>query len=130
MSDEAVLYWCDPEKNTACRKNMCRHTLRLIEGGSCEATFHPEFALRDENGQPMIYEKHEEWKRKKSAALAALKEREEKKKNVSGTDSDINIHVRRSLPGKRPAAGHGPAAHRRRGAYDDEMHAGCGNDGI
>ena len=54
MSDEAVLYWCDPEKNTECRKMICRHVLTLAEGGVCEATFNPAFALLDENGQPMI----------------------------------------------------------------------------
>ena len=104
MSDEAVLYWCDPEKNTVCQKTMCRHTLRLIEGGICEATFHPEFALRDENGQPMIYEKQKEWQEKKAAALAALKEREERK-NVSGVNQQPDVHVQRDLPRKGPGKG-------------------------
>ena len=51
MKEGAVLYWCDPEKNTPCRKLSCRHVLTLTEGGVCEATFHPEFALTDENGK-------------------------------------------------------------------------------
>ena len=57
MSDEAVLYWCDPEKNTECRKTGCRYVLRPCEGGVCEATFQQAFARLDENGEPMIYDK-------------------------------------------------------------------------
>lgn len=98
----AVLYWCDPEKNTGCRKTICRHVLRLSEGGVCEATFHPEFALTDENGEPMVYEKQKEFQEKKAEAMARLKEREERK-NVSGVDQQSDLHVQRALPGGRDA---------------------------
>lgn len=53
--DGAVLYWCDPEKNTSCRKNGCRYVLRPCEGGVCEATFRRSCARCDENGEPMVY---------------------------------------------------------------------------
>ena len=65
MNDEATLYWCDPEKNTECRKMSCRYLLRPCEGGTCEATFQRECARLDENGQPMEYEKQKEWKKRK-----------------------------------------------------------------
>ena len=101
MSDEAVLCWCDPEKNKECRKMSCRHVLTLPEGGVCEATFNPAFALLDEHGKPMVYEKQKEWQRKKAAALAALKEREERK-NVSGVNQQPDVYARRRV-GRRTA---------------------------
>lgn len=104
MSSEAVLYWCDPEKNTECRKMICRHVLTLAEGGVCEATFNPAFALLDEHGKPMVYEKQKEWQEKKAAALAALKEREERK-NVSGVNQQSDVYVQRDLQGKGPGEG-------------------------
>ena len=64
MSDEAVLYWCDPEKNTECRKMGCRYVLRPCEGGVCEATFQRAFARLDENGKPMTYDKQPRRERK------------------------------------------------------------------
>ena len=82
MTDEATLYWCDPEKNTECRKMGCRYVLRPCEGGVCEATFRRAFARLDENGVPMIYEKQKEWQAKKAAAAARRKEREERKNDM------------------------------------------------
>lgn len=57
MSDEAVLYYCDPEKNTECRKIYCGYLLELAEGGVCAATFDRRFAREYSDGTPMIYEK-------------------------------------------------------------------------
>lgn len=57
MKDQATLYWCDPERNTECKKLGCRYILRPEEGGVCEATFRRAFARRDGNGEPMIYDK-------------------------------------------------------------------------
>ena len=59
MTDEATLYWCDPEKNAECRKTGCRYVLRPEEGGVCEATFRRAFARLDGDGVPMIYERKE-----------------------------------------------------------------------
>ena len=104
QTDTATLYWCDPEKNTECRKLGCRYVLRLIEGGICEATFNPAFALRDEYGQPMVYEKQAEFEQMKAAALAARKERNERK-NVSGVNQQPDVHVQRDLQGKGKSKG-------------------------
>lgn len=78
--DQATLYWCDPEKNTECRKSSCKYLLTPGEGGVCEATFRRAFARTDGNGVPMVYEKQKEWQEKNAAALAAQKKREERKK--------------------------------------------------
>lgn len=85
MTGEATLYWCDPEKNAACRKMSCRYVLRKCEGGVCEATFRRAYARTDENGVPMVYEKQKEWQERKADALARRKEREERE-HVQGTD--------------------------------------------
>lgn len=98
MSSEATLYWCDPEKNTECRKSGCRYVLRPCEGGVCEATFRRAFARTDENGMPMIYEKHEKWKEKKAAAAARRKEREERK-NVQPVNQQSELYAQRDLQG-------------------------------
>ena len=41
-------YICDPQRNTACRKELC-----FERGGPCGITDRPEFALRDLTGQPV-----------------------------------------------------------------------------
>lgn len=51
----AVLYYCDPEKNTECRKMGCAHLFTRTEGGVCFITFQREFARTDGNGRPLIY---------------------------------------------------------------------------
>lgn len=40
-----TLYFCDPNKNTACSKTGC-----IINGGPCYATTKKENAIIDENG--------------------------------------------------------------------------------
>ena len=48
-----VLYKCDPEKNTKCKKKLC---LLYTKGRySCKSTKHPEYAVKDENGEPIVY---------------------------------------------------------------------------
>ena len=78
IMNESTLYWCDPEKNTECRKTSCRYVLRKCEGGVCAATFRRAFARLDENGVPMVYDMSH-FKAIKEEALKRLKEREEKK---------------------------------------------------
>lgn len=58
MTDKAVLYVCDPEKNTACRKTGCKYLLTQAEGGCCDATFHREFAREYSDGTPMIHKRN------------------------------------------------------------------------
>lgn len=41
-------YWCDPSKNTACRKRWC-----CDYGGPCELTSSEEYAVRDHTGKPV-----------------------------------------------------------------------------
>lgn len=41
-------YWCDPSKNTACRKRGC-----CDFGGPCELTSRAECAVRDHTGKPV-----------------------------------------------------------------------------
>ena len=48
MSEEKARYYCDPEKNTECRKIMC-----FRKGGPCKRTSNPEHAKKDENGNPI-----------------------------------------------------------------------------
>ena len=76
MSDEAILYYCDPNRNTKCRKAGCLYVLRPCEGGACDATFNRAFARLDGKGKPIVYKKQHE---------STRKERTEGK-NVSGTD--------------------------------------------
>ena len=41
-----VLYRCDPEKNKECRKRMCQK--------KCTRTKKPEYAVKDQDGEPII----------------------------------------------------------------------------
>ena len=55
MSDEAVLYWCDPEKNTECKKNGCALvSKRGKKAGDCTLTCKRECAVLDEEGRPVV----------------------------------------------------------------------------
>ena len=54
--DGAVMYYCDPEKNTECRKTACAHCLTITEGGVCFITMKRECARTDANGVPVIYD--------------------------------------------------------------------------
>ena len=60
--DGAVMYYCDPDKNMECKKNICAHCLTITEGGNCFITMRREFARTDANGEPVIYEA---WRYKK-----------------------------------------------------------------
>ena len=42
-------YYCDPEKNSICKKTFCK-----FKGmGECEATLNKEYAELDDNGKPI-----------------------------------------------------------------------------
>ena len=88
MDEKATLYVCDPEKNVECRKMSCCYLLSLAEGGVCSATFHREYAKEYHDGTPMIY-----------------KPEREERKNVSGSDSQPDIHVFPDLQREGRAAG-------------------------
>lgn len=47
-----VLYRCDPEKNTTCRKRGCSENVN--KHFRCRCTSNPDYAVRDEKGQPII----------------------------------------------------------------------------
>ena len=47
-----VLYRCDPEKNTECRKLMCFRNGK--EYGPCRMTSKPGCAVLDSNGAPIV----------------------------------------------------------------------------
>jgi len=49
MDINQPLYYCDPQKNTACGKRRC-----AIYGGPCCITLKAEYALLDPNGNPQI----------------------------------------------------------------------------
>jgi len=51
----ATVYYCDPEKNTECRKICCAHKMTILEGGTCFITYDLKFARTDANGEPVIY---------------------------------------------------------------------------
>lgn len=59
-----VLYECDPELNTKCRKSSCLlvHHGRL---NGCELTSHPEYAKKDSEGRPIVSEKWKRWMEEK-----------------------------------------------------------------
>ena len=46
-----VLYRCDAEKNTECKKRGCSHNNKIWK---CRCTSNPDYAQKDENGQPII----------------------------------------------------------------------------
>jgi hypothetical protein len=50
------LYYCDPALNVQCGKTACKicpQLGRLLN--ECEATSNPEYAIRDERGEPVKY---------------------------------------------------------------------------
>lgn len=75
MTDKAVLYVCDPEKNDQCSKTNCAFLLGKTEGGCCDATFHREFAREYSDGTPMIHKRNALWQTRQKA-------KERKEKNV------------------------------------------------
>ena len=46
MGAVILLYKCDPEKNTKCKKRLCQWR--------CKMTKDPEFAVKDGQGEPVI----------------------------------------------------------------------------
>lgn len=50
---EKILYKCDPEKNTACRKTHCKFNPAVI-GGECDSTSEEQYAVIDDKGNPII----------------------------------------------------------------------------
>ena len=49
MDKYNVLYFCDPQKNTPCRRNGC-----ALYGGRCYSTSKVEYALLYANGAPRV----------------------------------------------------------------------------
>lgn len=49
MNIESTLYFCDAQKNKACKKGRC-----VLRGGPCCMTNNPEFALLDTDGNPWV----------------------------------------------------------------------------
>ena len=47
-----TLYRCDPDKNAACRKTGCERNGKSWT--VCRATENPDYAVRDENGTPIV----------------------------------------------------------------------------
>lgn len=54
--DKKVLYRCDPEKNTECKKNFC-----FIRGGGCRDTANPKAAKLDKRGNKIEIPNYEEY---------------------------------------------------------------------
>lgn len=50
---EKILYKCDPKKNTACKKTHCKFNPAVI-GGECDSTSEEQYAVLDDNGEPII----------------------------------------------------------------------------
>lgn len=48
-----IWYLCDPDKNTECRKSICKHNASAYTG-CCIRTSHREYAKLDEEGKPII----------------------------------------------------------------------------
>ena len=46
-----ILYRCDPEKNTECRKRGCAKEKKAFR---CKCTSNPDYAVKDNNGKPII----------------------------------------------------------------------------
>ena len=50
--EKSTLYLCDPQKNTECQKGICQMPNGCFLG--CFLTTKKEFAVTDENGNPII----------------------------------------------------------------------------
>lgn len=90
MAGYATLYICDPEKNTECPKVGCCYLLSKAEGGICSTTFRREYAREYHDGEPMVYRKIK---------------REERENDVSGSDSQPDLHVQPDLQREGDTAG-------------------------
>lgn len=54
--DKKVLYKCDPEKNTECKRNFC-----FMRGGGCRCTANPNAAKLDKRGNKIEIPNYEEY---------------------------------------------------------------------
>lgn len=54
--DKKVLYKCNPEKNTECKKNFC-----FLRGGGCRDTANPNAAKLDKRGNKIEIPNYEEY---------------------------------------------------------------------
>lgn len=50
---QKILYKCDPEKNTGCKKTHCKFNPVVI-GGECDSTSEEQYAVIDDKGNPII----------------------------------------------------------------------------
>lgn len=50
--ERPLLYLCDPEKHTECRKTNCVHNPMALNQ-VCQSTTNPAFAKLDEQGKPI-----------------------------------------------------------------------------
>lgn len=50
---ERIVYMCDPDKNVKCPKTECAYATTYY-GGLCRKTAHREYAMTDENGEPIV----------------------------------------------------------------------------
>lgn len=48
MSDKTI-YYCDPTRNTQCRKTGC-----FLRGGPCQSVSDIEFAMLNDRGLPVV----------------------------------------------------------------------------
>ena len=53
---KAVLYKCDPEKNTECKKRSCKYNAAALVR-VCMATNNAAFAMLDDRGKPIRLKK-------------------------------------------------------------------------
>ena len=53
MYEKRTYYLCDPKLNTECKKTTCIQNRAAIYP-VCNCTSNPEYALKDENGDPII----------------------------------------------------------------------------
>lgn len=52
------IYFCDHKKNVYCKKTVCLFEGNASTGCACFCTTDPAFALRDQSGNPIVFEKH------------------------------------------------------------------------
>ena len=48
-----ILYKCDPEKNTGCKKTHCKYDPCVVNG-ECDSTSEEQYAVCDDKGNPII----------------------------------------------------------------------------
>ncbi|MEA5047433.1 MAG: hypothetical protein VB034_02370 [Eubacteriales bacterium] len=102
-------YYCDPQKNTPCRKRRC-----ALFGGLCCITFDPEYALCDPNGNPQIATPKQQIELRACYALIKLEKRSQASRAGVGVrlngdeiqslieNSQLTINGARSMMGLPP----------------------------